>query len=94
MDNGNSRFEFREKNCDEHKSDILGVMSGRFQPGSYISVLASKYFGVKLLKAVIIISERKGFAQHFAFGGLDKAVVLVLGNVDTNQNHNTNTFQN
>ena len=52
-------------------------MSSRFESDSYISVIASEDFGVKFLKAIIIIGEGKSFAQHFAFGGLDKAVMLV-----------------
>ena len=52
-----------------------------------ISVIASENFSMKLLETLVIVGEGERLVKHFAFGGLDKAVMLVLGDINTNRNH-------
>ena len=56
----------------EQKAEkIVGIMSSRFEPDSYISVIARENFGVKLFKTFVIVGERKCLVKNFSFDGLD-----------------------
>jgi len=52
-------------------------MSCRFESDFYIVVIVAYDFGIKLLEALIIVGKRERLVNNFAFGVLDKAVVLV-----------------
>lgn len=48
-----------------------------FQSYSYNVVIARENFSIKLLEALVIIGKGECLVKNFAFGVLDKAIVLV-----------------
>ena len=50
--------ESRKFFAEQKAEKIVRIMPGRFEPDFYISVIAAYDFGVKFLKAFVIVGER------------------------------------
>ena len=79
--------ESRKFLAQQKSEKVVGIMSRRFESDSYLFVVASENFGVKFLKAIVIVIERESLVKNFAVDGLNEAVVLVFSNVNADQNH-------
>ena len=65
------------------------VVAGRFQ--SYFYVLRGighrAYLLIQVIKAVLIVPDDEGIKKNFAIRVGDKAVVLILCNINSNNDH-------
>ena len=62
-------------------------MPDRFESDSYNVVIARENFSIKLLKALVIVGKGECLVKNFAFSGLDKTVVFILVDINTDQKH-------
>ena len=73
----------------QESEEIVTVMTGGFEPYFHFAQILcyrAKHL-IKLIEADLVIGYRENVAKDMPFGIHDKAVMLVLGNVDTDTDH-------